>query len=140
MAMIAAARLRRAVARIEVLRPYANAIRRMTREAAQDSGSLKRVPILQEHAEERTVGLLLVSRRSWLAGAFNSNVVRAGIAAGVNKKPQGRPRHLLRVRPESRLVVGVFVPWRSPKASPATATVLFRRCPPNSRTPWYRHS
>ncbi len=47
MAMIAAARLRRAVARIEVLRPYANAIRRMTREAAQASGSLKRVPILQ---------------------------------------------------------------------------------------------
>jgi F-type H+-transporting ATPase subunit gamma len=90
MAMIAAARLRRAVARIEVLRPYANAIRRMTREAAQDSGSLKRVPILQEHAEERTVGLLLVAGDRGLAGAFNSNVVRAGIAAGREHEAAGR--------------------------------------------------
>jgi F-type H+-transporting ATPase subunit gamma len=90
MAMIAAARLRRAVARIEVLRPYANAIRRMTREAAQASGSLKRVPILQEHAEERTVGLLLVAGDRGLAGAFNSNVVRAGIAAGREHEAAGR--------------------------------------------------
>ena len=35
MAMVAAARLRRAVQRIEALRPYASAIRRMTRQAAQ---------------------------------------------------------------------------------------------------------
>src|ERR1700677_4595167 len=90
MAMIAADRLRRAVARIEVLRPYANAIRRMTREAAQDSGSLKRVPILQEHAEERTVGLLLVAGDRGLAGAFNSNIVRAGIAAGREHEIAGR--------------------------------------------------
>jgi F-type H+-transporting ATPase subunit gamma len=90
MAMIAAARLRRAVARIEVLRPYANAIRRMTREAAQAAGSLKRVPILQEHAEERTVGLLLVAGDRGLAGAFNSNVVRAGIAAGREHEAAGR--------------------------------------------------
>jgi F-type H+-transporting ATPase subunit gamma len=90
MAMIAAARLRRAVARIEVLRPYANAIRRMTREAAQAAGSLKRVPILQEHGEERTVGLLLVAGDRGLAGAFNSNVVRAGIAAGREHEAAGR--------------------------------------------------
>jgi F-type H+-transporting ATPase subunit gamma len=90
MAMIAAARLRRAVARIEVLRPYANAIRRMTRQAAQASGALKRVPILQEHAEERTVGLLLVAGDRGLAGAFNSNVVRAGIAAGREHEAAGR--------------------------------------------------
>jgi F-type H+-transporting ATPase subunit gamma len=90
MAMIAAARLRRAVMRIEVLRPYANAIRRMTRQAAQASGSLRRVPILQEHAEERTVGLLLVAGDRGLAGAFNSNVVRAGIAAGREHEAAGR--------------------------------------------------
>jgi len=90
MAMIAAARLRRAVMRIEVLRPYANAIRRMTRQAAQASGALKRVPILQEHAEERTVGLLLIAGDRGLAGAFNSNVVRAGIAAGREHEAAGR--------------------------------------------------
>ena len=90
MAMIAAARLRRAVMRIEVLRPYANAIRRMTREAANGAGALKRVPILQEHEEERTVGLLLVAGDRGLAGAFNSNVVRAGIAAGHEHEAAGR--------------------------------------------------
>jgi F-type H+-transporting ATPase subunit gamma len=90
MAMVAAARLRRAVQRIEALRPYASAIRRMTREAAQASGAIGRVPILQEHAEVRTVGLLLVAGDRGLAGAFNSNIIRAGIAAGREHEADGR--------------------------------------------------
>ena len=90
MAMVAAARLRRAVQRIESLRPYASAIRRMTRQAAQASGAIGRVPILQEHAEVRTVGLLLVAGDRGLAGAFNSNIVRAGIAAGREHEAAGR--------------------------------------------------
>jgi len=90
MAMVAAARLRRAVQRIEALRPYASAIRRMTRQAAQASGAMGRVPILQEHAEVRTVGLLLVAGDRGLAGAFNSNIIRAGIAAGRDHEASGR--------------------------------------------------
>jgi F-type H+-transporting ATPase subunit gamma len=90
MAMVAAARLRRAVQRIEALRPYATAIRRMTRQAAQASGAIGRVPILQEHAEVRTVGLLLVAGDRGLAGAFNSNIIRAGIAAGREHEAAGR--------------------------------------------------
>ncbi len=90
MAMVAAARLRRAVQRIEALRPYASAIRRMTRQAAQASGAIGRVPILQEHAEVRTVGLLLVAGDRGLAGAFNSNIIRAGIAAGREHEAVGR--------------------------------------------------
>ena len=39
MEMVAAARLRRAEQRIEALRPYADAIRRMTREAAEAAGA-----------------------------------------------------------------------------------------------------
>jgi F-type H+-transporting ATPase subunit gamma len=90
MAMVAAARLRRAVQRIEALRPYASAIRRMTRQAAQASGAIGRVPILQERAEVRTVGILLVAGDRGLAGAFNSNIVRAGIAAGREHEAEGR--------------------------------------------------
>jgi F-type H+-transporting ATPase subunit gamma len=90
MAMVAAARLRRAVQRIEALRPYASAIRRMTRQVAQASGAIGRVPILQEHAEVRTVGLLLVAGDRGLAGAFNSNIIRAGIAAGREHEADGR--------------------------------------------------
>jgi F-type H+-transporting ATPase subunit gamma len=90
MAMVAAARLRRAVMRIEALRPYASGIRRMTRQAAQASGAIGRVPILQEHAEVRTVGILLVAGDRGLAGAFNSNIIRAGIAAGREHEAAGR--------------------------------------------------
>src|SRR5258708_1767740 len=82
MEMVAAARLRRAEQRIEALRPYADAIRRMTRQAAEAAGSVPRLPILSEHDRVRSVGLLLVAGDRGLAGAFNTNIVRAGVAAG----------------------------------------------------------
>jgi F-type H+-transporting ATPase subunit gamma len=82
MEMVAAARLRRAEQRIEALRPYADAIRRMTRQAAEAAGAVPRLPILQEHEQVSSVGLLLIAGDRGLAGAFNSNIVRAGVAAG----------------------------------------------------------
>jgi F-type H+-transporting ATPase subunit gamma len=90
MEMVAAARLRRAEQRIEALRPYADAIRRMTRQAAEAAGSLPRLPILAEHEQERNVGLLLVAGDRGLAGAFNSNIVRAGVAARREHSSDGR--------------------------------------------------
>jgi len=81
-AMVAAARLRRAEQRIEALRPYASAIRRMTREAAGAAGNVPRLPILAEHENVNHVGLLLVAGDRGLAGAFNSQIVRAGVAVG----------------------------------------------------------
>jgi F-type H+-transporting ATPase subunit gamma len=90
MEMVAAARLRRAEQRIEALRPYADAIRRMTREAAKASGDVPRLPILSEHESVNTVGLLVVAGDRGLAGAFNSNAVRAGVAAGREHTGQGR--------------------------------------------------
>jgi F-type H+-transporting ATPase subunit gamma len=82
MEMVAAARLRRAEQRIEALRPYADAIRRMTRQAADAAGHVPSLPILQEHESVNKVGLLLVAGDRGLAGAFNSQIVRAGVAAG----------------------------------------------------------
>jgi F-type H+-transporting ATPase subunit gamma len=82
MEMVAAARLRRSEQRIEALRPYVGAIRRMTRDAAQAAGYVPSVPILAEHESLDAVGLLLVAGDRGLAGAFNSNIVRAGVAAG----------------------------------------------------------
>jgi F-type H+-transporting ATPase subunit gamma len=90
MEMVAAARLRRAEQRIEALRPYASAIRRMTRQAAEAAGDLPRLPILQEHAEINNVGLLLIAGDRGLAGAFNSNIVRGGVAAGREQQGEGR--------------------------------------------------
>src|SRR3954467_3476852 len=79
MEMVAAARLRRAEQRIENLRPYAQAMRTLTRRAAEEAGDLPRVPVLEEREEIRKVGLLLVTGDRGLAGAFNTNIIREGL-------------------------------------------------------------
>src|ERR1700694_2281934 len=80
MEMVAAARLRRAEQRISALRPYADAIARMTRQAAQAAGSeATRQPLLSEHASQTNVGLLLITGDRGLAGGFNSQIIRAGV-------------------------------------------------------------
>jgi F-type H+-transporting ATPase subunit gamma len=92
MEMVAAARLRRAEQRIEHLRPYAGAIRRMTRQAAEAAGSgeMGSLPILREHERQERVALLLVTADRGLAGAFNSQIIRAGIRAAAEHEEQGR--------------------------------------------------
>jgi F-type H+-transporting ATPase subunit gamma len=79
MEMVAAARLRRAEQRIAHLRPYAQAIRKMTQRAAAEAGDVPRVPVLQEREETREVGILLVTGDRGLAGAFNTNITREGL-------------------------------------------------------------
>ena len=78
MEMVAAARLRRAEQRIEHLRPYADALRRMTARAAQAADNIPNLPILQEKDEVKTVGILLITGDRGLAGPFNSQIIRAG--------------------------------------------------------------
>jgi F-type H+-transporting ATPase subunit gamma len=90
MEMVAAARLRKAEQRIEVLRPYADAIRRMTRQAADAAGDVPNLPILQEHNEIKSIGLLLIGGDRGLAGAFNSTVVRAGTRRAREHEREGR--------------------------------------------------
>ncbi len=90
MEMVAAARLRRAEQRIEALRPYASAIRRMTRQAAEAAQNVPNLPILSEHESESTVGLLLVTADRGLAGAFNSQIVRAGVRIAAEHQGEGR--------------------------------------------------
>src|SRR5919112_1244530 len=90
MEMVAAARLRRAEQRISVLRPYAGAIRRMTRQAAEAAGNVPNVPILAEHENEETVAILLVAADRGLAGAFNSQIIRAGIRLANELEGEGK--------------------------------------------------
>jgi F-type H+-transporting ATPase subunit gamma len=90
MEMVSAARLRRAEQRISVLRPYAGAIRRMTRQAAEAAEGVPRLPILARHDNEDTVALLLVSADRGLAGAFNSQIMRAGIRRAAELEGEGK--------------------------------------------------
>jgi F-type H+-transporting ATPase subunit gamma len=80
MEMVSAARLRRAEQRIEQLRPYADGIRKMTRRASEAAERIPNLPVLVEHEQVNNVGLLLVTSDRGLAGAFNSQIIRAGIA------------------------------------------------------------
>src|SRR5919197_3393790 len=90
MEMVAAARLRRAEQRIEHLRPYAAAIRRMTRQAAEAAENIPRLPILQQHEREEKIGLLAGTGDRGLAGAFNSQILRAGLRAASEHEQEGR--------------------------------------------------
>jgi F-type H+-transporting ATPase subunit gamma len=87
---VAGARLRRAERRIEALRPYADAIRRMTRQAARDAGAeASRLPLLTARETEANVGLLLITGDRGLAGAFNSQVIRAAVRIGSELAEEG---------------------------------------------------
>jgi F-type H+-transporting ATPase subunit gamma len=79
MEMVAAARLRRAEQRIDDMRPYAQAIRKLTQEVAEaGEGMAKRVPLM-ETRDVSKVGILLVTGDRGLAGAFNTQIIREGV-------------------------------------------------------------
>jgi F-type H+-transporting ATPase subunit gamma len=78
MEMVSAARLRRAEQRIEELRPYAEGIRKMTRRASEAAQNVPNMPVLEEREQVNHVGLLLITSDRGLAGAFNSQINRAG--------------------------------------------------------------
>jgi F-type H+-transporting ATPase subunit gamma len=80
MEMVAAARLRRAEQRIDHLRPYAQALRKMTRNVSEALGdTLPRVPVLEERDQMDSAAVLLVTGDRGLAGSFNTQIIRAGI-------------------------------------------------------------
>ncbi len=62
----------------------------MTRQAAEAAGNVPNLPILNEHESEDKIGILLVTGDRGLAGAFNSQIVRAGIRAGVEYESDGK--------------------------------------------------
>ena len=79
MEMVAAARLRRAEERIEHMRPYAQALRQMTRQVSEAAGTMPDIPVLEDRENVRKVGILLVTGDRGLAGSFNAQIIRAGI-------------------------------------------------------------
>jgi F-type H+-transporting ATPase subunit gamma len=90
MEMVAAARLRRAEQRIEHLRPYADALRRMTSRAAQAAENIPNLPILQERENVERVGILLVTGDRGLAGPFNAQIIRAGNRRSAELRAEGQ--------------------------------------------------
>ena len=89
MEMVAAARLRRAEQRIDAMRPYAQAIRKMTRRVSEAAEGIPRIPLLAERDVKR-VAILLVTGDRGLAGAFNTQIIRAGSSCAASSSPMAQ--------------------------------------------------
>src|SRR5215218_4738993 len=89
MEMVAAARLRRAEQRIDHLRPYAEGMRKLTREASERAGGIPTVPVMVERENVKRVGIVLVTGDRGLAGAFNSNIIREGMRTAARVRGEG---------------------------------------------------
>jgi F-type H+-transporting ATPase subunit gamma len=89
MEMVAAARLRRAEQRIDHLRPYAEGMRKLTRQASERAGGIPRVPVMVERENVKRVGIVLVTGDRGLAGAFNSNIIREGMRTAARVRGEG---------------------------------------------------
>lgn len=89
MEMVAAARLRRAEQRIDHLRPYAEGMRKLTRQASERAGGIPRVPVMEERENVKRVGIVLVTGDRGLAGAFNSNIIREGMRMAAKVRSEG---------------------------------------------------
>jgi F-type H+-transporting ATPase subunit gamma len=73
--LVAAARLRRAQARIEAMRPYADRMLELMVGTARASTSVRGLPLLQRR-EIRTAAVLGLTGDRGLAGAFNAQILR----------------------------------------------------------------
>ena len=78
MELVAAAKLRRAEARIEALRPYADRMRELMIGTARATPS-RQFPLLEER-ELHTVAILPITGDRGLAGAFNAQILRRAYA------------------------------------------------------------
>jgi F-type H+-transporting ATPase subunit gamma len=87
MKMVAAAKLRRAQEAIEQARPYATRMRSTLEEVSR--GALEDThPLLEAHDERRTLELVVVTSDRGLAGAFNSNVMKAAEAVLLKREAE----------------------------------------------------
>lgn len=74
MQMVAAARLRRAQAKVEAARPYASKMQEMLASLASAATALEH-PLFQKR-EVRKVGLVVITSDRGLCGSYNANVIR----------------------------------------------------------------
>jgi F-type H+-transporting ATPase subunit gamma len=90
MELVASARLRRAQARIEAMRPYADRMMELMVGTARASSSVRGLPLLQRREEELAVAILPLTGDRGLAGAFNAQVLRHAVALDRSLRAEGK--------------------------------------------------
>ena len=88
MELVASARLRRAQARIEAMRPYADRMMELMGGVARASVSAQRLPLLQRR-EVATTAIVSFTGDRGLAGGFNAQIIRRAFALGRELESQG---------------------------------------------------
>jgi F-type H+-transporting ATPase subunit gamma len=90
MELVAAAKLRKAQARIEAMRPYADRMLELMAGTARASTSVRGLPLLQRREQERAVAVVPLTGDRGLAGAFNSQVLRRAFAIERQLRGEGK--------------------------------------------------
>jgi F-type H+-transporting ATPase subunit gamma len=90
MELVASARLRRAQARIEAMRPYADRMLELMVGTARASSSVRGLPLLQRREDVSAVAILPLTGDRGLAGAFNAQVLRHALALGRQLEGEGK--------------------------------------------------
>jgi F-type H+-transporting ATPase subunit gamma len=88
MELVAAAKLRRAEARIEALRPYAERMRELMIGTARATPA-RGFPLLEAREDVRSVAILPLTGDRGLAGAFNAQILRRALALERELRGQG---------------------------------------------------
>src|SRR5919201_1692597 len=90
MELVAGARLRRAQQRIETMRPYAERMQELMVGTARAASSVRGLPLLRRHDEERRVAIVVLTGDRGLAGAFNAQVLRRAFAIDRALRGEGK--------------------------------------------------
>jgi F-type H+-transporting ATPase subunit gamma len=87
--LVAASKLRRAQARIEDMRPYADRMLELMSGTARASTSVRGLPLLQQR-EVRNVAVVTMMGDRGLSGPFNSQVLRRALALNRQLRGEGK--------------------------------------------------
>jgi F-type H+-transporting ATPase subunit gamma len=91
MELVAGARLRRAEARIQAMRPYAEKMRELMIGTARAAGSASsRLPLLEVREDGTTSAIIAVTGDRGLAGPFNSQILRRAFALERELRTEGQ--------------------------------------------------
>jgi F-type H+-transporting ATPase subunit gamma len=90
MELVASARLRKAQARIEAMRPFADRMLELMAGTARASTSVRGLPLLQPREEINAVAIAPLTSDRGLAGAFNSQVLRRALALERELRAEGK--------------------------------------------------
>ena len=101
MELVAAARLRRAEARITQMRDYADRMQELTAGTARAAASLRGLALLQQR-EVRTVAIVPLTGDRGLAGAFNAQILRRSFALERSLRAEGKEIRWLAVGRKGR--------------------------------------